>query len=90
MNQIYCTFEDYDKFCEVFDNMFYKTNGYAPTLEEIHSRISPNLNEYIVFLIWILETGVDTEENKECRDAIREILNQNFLLVEELPEGVEI
>ncbi len=86
MGKIYCTFSDYEKFCEVFEAMYYKANCYVPTMEEITERIQGNEEEYILYLLWILETGEETEDNRECRQKIRELVNKHFSLVDKVPE----
>lgn len=64
----------YEKYCDFFDRMKMRADAYSPDLQVIRNDILPNLEENIVFLMWIDETGFETDYNRESRAAVREIL----------------
>lgn len=78
MRRFIMSTEDYEKFCKSFEQMECKANDYVPTISELKQIIEPNLKEYILFLLWILNTGKATEENKEIRKEIRNIIFENL------------
>lgn len=82
MQKIICTYDDYDKYIELFQKMNFKAMDYVPEKKELLNLIFPNLQKFIVLLMWIDETGYETEENKECRTLIRRALTSNLELVE--------
>ena len=84
MKKIVCTYDDYDKFLEVFQKMNFKALDYAPTKSEMINTIIPNIENYLLFLLWIDETGNTTEDNKEVRDLIRKTLISCLELEEEV------
>ena len=45
MKKIVCTYEDYNKYAEVFEHMSFKALEYVPDLETIKKIIVPNLPE---------------------------------------------
>lgn len=72
----------YEKYCKAFQEMKDKAGSYTPTGNEIYQRIYPELEKYILFLLWIEMTGYDTEENKKNRQIICTILKEELKLVE--------
>ena len=64
----------YEKYCSAFDHMELKAGAFCPDLEVIHREILPNLEDNIVFLMWVEETGIETEDNKKSRAMVREVL----------------
>lgn len=80
--EIKCTYEVYEKYCKAFQEMKDKAGSYTPTENEIYQRIYPELEKYILFLLWIEMTGYDTEENKKNRQIICTILKEELKLVE--------
>ena len=54
---------------------------YVPS-EEDFVEICENLNEYMLFLIWIDETGVSTEDNQEMRKRINRLI-KDYLVIKE-------
>ena len=81
MKKIVCTYEDYNKYAEVFEHMSFKALEYVPDLETIKKIIVPNLPEYILFLLWIDETGYETKENAKIRRLLKQIIYKNFEIV---------
>lgn len=79
--KIRCSYDDYDKYVELFHKMNYKANDYVPEYKDFINVILPKLPEYIIMLMWIDETGENTEENIEIRKMIRQILTSNLELV---------
>ena len=75
--KIVCTYDEYDKMEEIFNEMYFKASDY-----DLSERIIPNLSKYVVFLFWIDLTGHDTEENKEIRRMIRKLLTEKVELIE--------
>lgn len=71
-----------EKYCKAFQEMKDKAGSYTPTENEIYQRIYPELEKYILFLLWIEMTGYDTEENKKNRQIICTILKEELKLVE--------
>lgn len=84
--EIICTYDEYDRFEEVFHQMDYQAGEYVPDTVELEEEILPNLKKYITFLMWIDTTGVQNEENRYVRKLIHNILLKNITLVDELPE----
>ncbi len=64
-----------DNLYEFFDNTNYTADEYVPTVEEMKV-IANNLDEYVEFLFWIEETGIETEDNEEIRHLISIILKK--------------
>ena len=89
MQKIYCTYDDYDKYMDLFQKMNSKAMDYVPEKKEFINTILPNLSNFIVLLMWIDETGFETEENKEMRTLIRRTLTSTLELVE-TPETNEL
>ena len=67
-----------DKTFAIIDKMNFPAFEYCPTIEEL-KLIVQNPEKYAPFLMWIDETGYDTEENQEARAIIRAYLN-NYVL----------
>ena len=84
--KIQCTYASYDKYMELFQMLNYQANDYVPEINEIINVILPNLPKYIVMLMWIDETGYDTDENIESRKLIRKILMSSLELIEDVKE----
>lgn len=83
MRKIVCSYDTFEKYCEVFDKMFYKAEDYVPTIEEIRKNIVPDLEHYILFLLWIDSTGKETIKNAKTRRLIRQIINNNFEVIDD-------
>lgn len=82
MQTITCTYNDFDRYLDVFQKMNFKAMDYAPSKKELLEEIFPNLSKYIVLLMWIDETGEETEENAESRALIRKVLTTNLELID--------
>lgn len=87
MNKIRCTFDDYDQICDIVGRMYFRANEYTPTMEELRNIVEPRFEKYMLFLIWIDETGETTDLNRGERAEIRRILNRNLVLYD--PEDEE-
>ncbi len=82
MQQVKCTYDDYDKYMELFQMMNFKAMDYVPEKKELLNIIFPDFPKYVLLLMWIDETGYETEENRECRALIRKVLTTNLILIE--------
>lgn len=81
MKKIVCTEEQYNSIYERIDQMDVLAEEYVPS-EEDFVEICENLNEYMLFLIWIDETGVSTEDNQEMRKRINRLI-KDYLVIKE-------
>lgn len=81
-----CTFEEYDRFEELFQSMEYQAGEYVPSDEDMEEYILPDLPKYVTFLLWIDLTGTEVEKNLLMRKRIHSILSKTIELVDELPE----
>lgn len=82
MQKIICTYDDYDKYMELFQQMNFKAMDYVPDKKDLVNIIFPNISKFVVLLMWIDETGFETEENKETRALIRKFLTTSLELIE--------
>ncbi len=73
----------FEEYCNTFDQMDYRADDYCPTKEEIEEEIIPNLEKYLPFILWIDETGFDTEKNRSNRKIINDLLKNNMEICEE-------
>lgn len=81
MKKIVCTEEQYNSIYDRIDQMDVLAEEYVPS-EEDFGEICENLNEYMLFLIWIDETGVSTEDNQEMRKRINRLI-KDYLVIKE-------
>lgn len=81
MKKIVCTEEQYNSIYDRIDQMDVLAEEYVPS-EEDFVEICENLNEYMLFLIWIDETGVSTEDNQEMRKRINRLI-KDYLVIKE-------
>ena len=81
MKKIVCTEEQYNSIYDRIDQMDVSAEEYVPS-EEDFVEICENLNEYMLFLIWIDETGVSTEDNQEMRKRINRLI-KDYLVIKE-------
>lgn len=79
--KIVCTEEQYNSIYDRIDQMDVLAEEYVPS-EEDFVEICENLNEYMLFLIWIDETGVSTEDNQEMRKRINRLI-KDYLVIKE-------
>ena len=85
MNKIICLESTYDKYMEVFDRMKERAGDYVPSNSDM-SVIKENLPKYVPFLLWIDDTGYETEENKAMRKEISKILREHFVVASSTKE----
>lgn len=81
MKKIVCTEEQYNSIYDRIDQMDVLAEEYVPS-EEDFVEICENLNEYMLFLIWIDETGVSTEDNQGMRKRINRLI-KDYLVIKE-------
>ena len=81
MMTVSCSYDMLEDIYNTFDAMDYKAGEYTPAEEDL-KLILENLAEYLPFLLWIDETGIETEENAEIRHSIREIIKTRLNLFE--------
>lgn len=81
MKKIVCTEEQYNSIYDRIDQMDVLAEEYVPS-EEDFVEICENLNEYMLFLIWIDETGVSTEDNQKMRKRINRLI-KDYLVIKE-------
>jgi len=66
---------------DTFDKMIFTADEYVPTQEDL-KEICRNLPYYMPFLLWIEETGYDTDENIEMRNVIKGMIGKQLILDE--------
>lgn len=78
------TFDDYDAMCDRFADMPYQCDNWWPSPEELDQKINGEINQYIDFLVWILETNEapETEEEKRSEKYINKLLRENLKLID--------
>ena len=74
----------YAKLCDNVSAMEYKAGQYCPTAEELKI-IKTDFRKYFPFLVWIDETVEETEENRQDRTLIRNILQSFVTYVDDAP-----
>ena len=76
--RIRLTYDEFDEMLEVFDAMDFTAGEFVPSderISEIKKRFSEGkAKRYLLFLMWIEETGVTIPENKEKRKIISKLL----------------
>lgn len=84
------SFDEYDLLADRVSKNNFKCGDWWPTVEEIKTRIEPDVNKYIEFLVWILETAdmPETQEQKESKKYINKLLINNLKLVNNTPQSV--
>ena len=62
-----------------------KAKIWWPKVEEIKERIEPNINNYIEFLIWIVETANEPVEEWEIesKNYINRLLRKTIKIIDE-------
>ena len=78
--KIYLKEDTFYALCDEMEDMVYRANDYAPTVDEMLDVVIPHINYFSLLLIWIDETGYDTPENKESRKIVRDILKERLVL----------
>lgn len=71
----------YRKYCESFEMMDKKAGDYVPAMENMKNDILPNLQDNIVFLLWLQETGRVTSTNRDMHRYIHDILQENLEII---------
>ena len=67
--EVECDYETYDRLVDRFSKMEYQAGD----------------GSYMDFLIWIMETGTETEENRFMRRRINAYLREHLTLTDEKP-----
>ena len=70
-------YSELDRIYARLDQMENTADEYCPTPEDL-LEYADDLPRFYPFLLWIDETGYDTEENKENRKALRKFLTENI------------
>ncbi len=85
------SFDEYDILANRLSKNNFKCGDWWPTVDEIKEKIEPNVNKYIEFLIWILETAdpPETPEQQESKKYINRLLINSLKFVEKTPESVK-
>ncbi len=85
------SFDEYDLLADRVSKNNFKCGDWWPTIEEIKTKIEPNVNKYIEFLVWILETAEmpETPEQKASKNYINKLLINNLKLVNNTPQSVK-
>ena len=71
------SYDDFDLLCDKIGELDMKADEYMPEPEEFRE-IENNFAEFFKLLLWIDATGDATEENKETRRRIKNIINNNI------------
>ncbi len=87
MKKFTCSFQQFDEFCETMQRIDYHAGPYAPTVRELIERVEPEIETFIMFLLWVNETGFETDENRMPRRMIGEMLRTHIELYEEVGAG---
>jgi len=76
------TFDEYDALVDRLQENTYQCDDWWPTKAELKEKIGSDINSYISFLIWILETNGEpgTEEEIESKRYINKLLRENLKL----------
>lgn len=82
MQKILCTDKQYNSIYDRIDQMDVYADDYVPS-EEDFKEICENLNDYMLFLIWIDETGISTNENEGMRKRINRLIKEHLIIKED-------
>lgn len=82
MQVVKCKQSVLDKIYDTFDVMDYTAEDYVPTQEEL-VEMCKDIGTYMPFLLWIEETGEDTEENVEIRSIIRSVIKRQLAIIDD-------
>lgn len=73
-------YDQYDEILAVFDSMMFKAYEFMPTFSDLYKIKEDFENglgaEYVVFLLWLEETGIETNENKKERHFLKSIIKE--------------
>lgn len=78
---IKCRENDYQRLIRIFHKMKEKPYEFVPTRWDLEKYIIPNLNKWIIFLLWIKEMGIETTENKVIRNDICKLIDTTLVIV---------
>ena len=83
IRKIHCTYADMEKYYTAFENISFLPYDFTPTMDQLENEICPNIEQYVVFLLWIDEMGVRTQENELEHNEISNILKHCLILLED-------
>ena len=85
------SFTEYDILAERVSKNNFKCGDWWPTVDEIKTKIEPEFNKYIEFLIWILETAdqPETPEQKASKKYINQLLISKLKMTENVPASIQ-
>ena len=74
------TLRDYDLLCDRLNSNGYKCGGWWPSIDDIKKYLEPEKEQYIEFMLWIVETADDpvTEEEKESKKYLNKLLRNTI------------
>lgn len=71
------TYNEMDKIYDTIDQMLFKAKDYVPTMDELQE-MENDIQKYYRFMLWLDETGEDTDENFYERAELRRIIKDNI------------
>lgn len=76
----YLSYDDIDALCERISDNKYKCGAWWPSLEEIKTKIEPDMDANIEFAIWISETAEEpvTDAQKEASTYLRSLIYKHL------------
>ena len=83
--EVECDYETYDRLVDSFSKMEYQAEEYVPNEADMDRYVEHGDGSYMDFLIWIMETGTETEENRFMRRRINAYLREHLTLTDEKP-----
>lgn len=83
--EVECDYETYDRLVDCFSKMKYQAGEYVPDEADMDRYVEHGDGSYMDFLIWIMETGTETEENRFMRRRINAYLREHLTLTDEKP-----
>ena len=81
IKKIKLPWKQFEKYCEIFDKMFFTADTYCPTKEDLIVKAMTDWKNCYLFLLWVQMTGIETEENKEDRQFLNNLLNKYLEIV---------
>ncbi len=80
LKKAYIKNKDFGKFYDFCDSTKFRAGEYVPTKAELKKMLD-NIQEYILFLMWIDDTGEVTSENEDEHLIISKILKECLEIV---------
>lgn len=80
MDNVVCDEKTFQSMYDVFEKMTFTADDYTPTEIEL-KMLCDDLPRYMPFLLWIEDTGYDTDENIKMRKTIRQIIKNKLRIV---------